>query len=386
MDRPAHLAALDRSLRTYPVVAVVGARQVGKTTLTRDLAARRSGAVTVFDLERPDDLARLSDPLLALEPLRGLVVIDEIQRRPDLFPVLRSLVDRRPLPARFLVLGSASPELLRQGSESLAGRIHTHALGGFSLDEVGAARLERLWLRGGFPRSYLARSADASFLWREDFVTTLLERDLPQMGPIVPAVTMRRFWIMLAHYHAQLWNGAELARAFAMGETTVRRYLDALAGAFMVRALLPWHENSAKRLVKAPKVYVTDAGILHALLRVRDLRDLESHPKVGASWEGFALGVVESRLGTAAHDAWFWATHGGAELDLLIVHGKTRLGFEFKRTTVPQITKSMRIALEDLKLDALYLVHAGPRTFDLAPRVRALALGRVLEDLEGVRP
>lgn len=384
MDRLTELATLEAALRANPVVAILGARQVGKTTLARALAARRRGKATFFDLERPEDLRALTDPFVALEGIEGLIVLDEIQRRPELFQALRVLADRRPVRARFLVLGSASPELLRQSSESLAGRIHYHELAGFALDEVGTSNLSRLWLRGGFPRSFLARSTTLSFAWREDFIRTFLERDIPQLGPAVPAPTLHRFWTMVAHYHGQTWNGAELTRAFALGETTVRRYLDLLTATFMVRQLQPWHENIGKRLVKAPKIYLTDSGLLHALLGIRDASDLDRHPKVGASWEGYALAAVERRLGTPRRDSHFWATHGGAEIDLVVAHGRHRLGFEFKRTTAPEVTRSMRIALEDLDLARIDVVHAGQRTFALASRIRALALSRVLDDLDSL--
>ena len=382
MDRRRDIAELSAALRLSPVVAILGPRQVGKTTLARQIAVRRQGPSTFFDLERSEDLRALADPFVALEGLKGLVILDEIQRRPDLFPALRVLADRRPLRARFLVLGSASPDLLRQSSETLAGRIHYHDLQGFTLDEVGTGALSKLWMRGGFPRSFLARSAEQSLLWREDLIRTFLEKDLPQLGPAIPAPTMNRFWNMLAHYHAQIWNGAELARAFAIGETTVRRYLDLLTATLMVRQLRPWHENLGKRLVKAPKVYLADSGLLHALLGIRDVADLDRHPKVGASWEGFCLAAVERQLGTRRQDSHFWATHGGAELDLVVVRGRRRLGFEFKRTTAPEVTKSMHLALEDLRLERIDVVHAGQRTFHLAPKIRALALSRLLGDLE----
>ena len=334
-----------------------------------------------YDLEDPADLARLADPLLSLAPRRGLVVLDEIQRRPDLFPVLRVLADRRGTPARFLVLGSATPALLRQSSESLAGRIAFHELDGFSLAEAGVDRLDRLWLRGGFPRSFLARSARESFEWRVDFVRTFLERDLPQLGVSIPAATMRRFWAMLAHYHGQVWNASEFGRAFGVSDMTVRRYLDVLAGTFVARILPPWHEHLAKRQVKSPKVYLTDSGLLHTLLDVRDDQQLERHPKVGASWEGFAVAAIVDQLRARWNECYFWATHAGAELDLLVVRGRTRLGFEIKRTTAPEVTPSMRIALQDLKLARLDVVHAGDETFPLAPKIRAVALSRLRRDL-----
>jgi uncharacterized protein len=381
LARPHDLERLRRLLRANPVVGILGPRQVGKTTLARDLAKGDPRKATVFDLEDPADLARLADARLALEPLRGLVVVDEVQRRPDLFPLLRVLADRPRSPARFLVLGSASPALLRQSSESLAGRIAYHELGGFSIGDVGSARADRLWLRGGFPRSFLARTEREGDEWRRAFVKTFLERELPQLGVTIPAATLERFWAMLAHYHGQVWNASEFARSFGVSDATVRRYLDLLSATFAMRTLLPWSENLGKRQVRSPKVYLADSGILHALLGIREHRDLERHPKLGASWEGFALEAVVRRLGVERRECHFWATHSGAELDLLVVRGRRRWGFEFKRTSAPAVTRSMRVALEDLRLDRLDVVHGGPHTFPLAPRVRAVAFSRLLDDL-----
>ncbi|MDP2957816.1 MAG: ATP-binding protein [Longimicrobiales bacterium] len=383
LARPYHVGQITALLRQFPVVAVLGARQVGKTTLARLVAQRRRGHTAVFDLESTQDLARLADPLAALRAERGLVVIDEVQRLPGLFPTLRVLVDEPGSARRFLVLGSAAPELLRQGSETLAGRIAYHQLDGFRLDEVGVARRSRLWLRGGFPKSFLARSDADSHRWREEFIRTFLERDIPQFGLRIPEPALRRFWTMIAHYHAQTWNGSELARAFGVAQTSVRRYLDVLTETFMVRQLAPWHANLSKRQVRSPKVYLCDTGLLHSLLGVNTARDLEGHPKVGASWEGFALGVVLDHLGARPGEAYFWATHAGAELDLLVVRGRTRLGFEFKRTTAPTVTPSMRAALADLELQRLDVVHGGTATFPLGDRIRAVPLDRVLSD---VRP
>ncbi len=381
IERTAHREKIDALLRDFPVVAILGARQVGKSTLALQIMASYRGAAERFDLEDPADLARLSDVRLALSPLRGLVVLDEVQRRPDLFPVLRVLADRRPRPARFLVLGSASPELLRQASETLAGRIAFHTLDGFNLGETGAGALDRLWLRGGFPDSFLARSEAASFTWRRSFIRTFVERDLALLGVRVPAATMSRFWSMLAHYHAQVFNASELARAFGVTDKTVRHYLDVLAGALVVRQLLPWHANISKRQVKAPKVYIRDSGLLHGLLDIHDRRDLERHPKVGASWEGFLLQQVTQHLGAAPEECYFWATHSGAELDLLWARGRHRWGFEFKRTAAPTMTRSLKTAIELLELEKAFVIHAGDRTFPLHERVTALSATRVLEDL-----
>ncbi len=296
--RHRHQSRVTALLDQFPVVAILGARQVGKTTLARKIAAGADGPTVHFDLEGSDDLARLDEPRLALQRLQGLVVIDEIQRRPDLFPILRVLVDRAENRARFLILGSAAPELLRQTSESLAGRITYHELPGFALDEVGLDAWDRLWWRGGFPRSFLAPSDESSVEWRRSFVRTFLERDIPQLGSQIPAVALHRFWRMLAHYHAQVWSSAELARAFGVAATTVRRYLDLLTGALVVHQLQPWHENISKRQVRSPKVYVDDPGLLHALLGIGSRESLESHPKVGASWEGFVFREVVACLGT----------------------------------------------------------------------------------------
>ena len=381
--RRRHLRRLTLLLRESPVVALLGARQIGKSTLARQLVAARRGPTTWFDLENPVDLARLADPGLELRPLRGLVVLDEIQRLPEVFPLLRALVDRPRTPARFLVLGSASPELLRQTSETLAGRVAFHELDGFDLREV--SDLDRLWLHGAFPRSYLARSAAASRRWRDDFVRTFLERDLAALGSSVPSTTLRRFWTMLAHWHGQLWNGSEFARAFGVAHTTVRRYLDLLTSVFVVQQLQPWHENVAKRQVRAPKVYVADSGILHALLGLNTREALVSHPKVGASWEGFAVRQIIQLLEARSDRCFHWSTHSGAELDLLVVAGRRRYGFEVKRTEAPRLTASMRSAVETLDLQRLDVVHAGQRLYKLAPRVRALPAARLSTELRPLR-
>jgi predicted AAA+ superfamily ATPase len=373
---------LHKLLKCFPVVAIVGARQVGKTTLARQLISTNHGPSTFFDLENPEHLARLADPMLALKGLRGLTVIDEVQRLPNLFPVLRVLADRPRTPCRFLLLGSASPELLRQSAESLAGRVVYHDLGGFRLEEIGADHYERLWLRGGFPKSYLARSAAQSTHWRQEFIRTFLERDLPQLGITVAATILRRFWTMLAHYHGQTWNSSEFARSFGVADHTVRRYLDLLTSALVVRQLPPWFENVGKRQVKAPKVYIRDSGLLHTLLNLRSLADVESHPKLGGSWEGFVIEQVIHRLSARSEECFFWATYSGSELDLLIARGPHRLGFEIKRTSSPRLTPSMRHALDDLQLQRLDVIHAGDETFPLAPRVRAVSLKRLLIDLK----
>jgi predicted AAA+ superfamily ATPase len=385
IERTRHLERLTWLFRTFPVVAILGARQVGKTTLARDFGERRGGPVTRFDLESAADVALLADPELTLGPLQGLVIFDEIQRRPELFSLLRVLADRPGSETEFLVLGSASPDLLRQSSESLAGRIGYHRLHGLALDEVGPVALDRLWLRGGFPRSFLAPGEAESCEWRRSFLQTFLERDLPQLGIRTPAETLRRFWSMLAHYHAQTWNGAEIARAFGLGESSVRRYLDLLTDALVLRQLPPWHANVSKRQVRSPKVFVEDSGLLHTLLGIENGGDLARHPKVGASWEGFLIKEIVERLNARTEECFFWATHAGAELDLLIVSGQRRFGFEVKRTSVPRLTRSMSSVLEDLDLERLDVIHAGDRTFSLAAKVRAVAAGELLNQLETLR-
>ncbi len=378
INREKELMELGGLLDRHRVVGIIGARQVGKSTLVEAYLKTIPSPVHLFDMENPDDEARLSEPMLALKGLTGLVVIDEVQRFPNLFPIIRVLVDRKPNPARFLILGSASPELLKQSSESLAGRIYYHELSGFSLEEVGVENAEKLWLRGGLPRAFLAGSSRGSFENRTGYIRTFIEKDLPQLGINVSSSTMRRFWIMLAHYHGQTWNSSELARAFGVADTTVRNYLDQLTSALVVRQLQPWHENISKRQVKSPKVYIADCGILHALLNLPGQADLEAHPKCGASWEGFAIDQIIRHLGARPEECHFWATHAGAELDLLISRGRRRYGFEIKRTTAPKVTPSMRSALKDLKLDQLDVVHAGEHTFPLAENIRAIPLHALL--------
>ena len=374
LPRPSRLAALQAALARSPVVAVLGPRQCGKTTLARQLVPVASA--NYFDLEDPISLARLDQPLTALGELRGTVVIDEVQRRPELFPLLRVLADRADQPARFLILGSASPALLRQSPESLAGRLEIVEMEGFSLAEVGLEQTSTLWLRGGFPRSFLAANDADSLIWRRDFIRTLLESDLPQLGVRVPAVTLQRFWAMLAHFHGQLWNGAELGRSLGVNQTTCRRYLDLLAGVFMVRVLQPWHVNSLKRQVKTPKIYFRDTGLLHQLLQIPSHDALLQHPRLGASWEGF---VIEQLLAAwRPEGAWFWATHGGAELDLLLIHGGRRLGVEIKRADAPRLSASMRQALVDLELDELLVITPGERSYRLHERARVVTLAEAL--------
>jgi len=378
--RKSLIESIQVALGRCRVVVLVGPRQCGKTTLARELVSEDS--VNYFDLEDPASLARLEEPMTALRPLEGLVVIDEVQRRPGLFPVLRVLADRNPAPARFLVLGSASGELLRQTSESLAGRMELVQIGGFTLGELGAQAESALWFRGGFPRSFLAMQDADSLAWRKNFIRTLLERDLPQWGVRVPAVALHRFWTMLAHYHGQIWNAAEPARALGVSESTMRRHLDLLTDAFMIRQLQPWYANLSKRQVKSPKIYVRDSGLLHELLGVSSDKGLLSHPKVGASWEGF---VIEQVLMMEPHDeAFFWATHQGAEIDLILRQGDHLLGIECKRADAPRLTPSMRTALADLKLERIAVIYPGVKRYPLADQVEVIPLQALVDS--GIRP
>ena len=370
IQRTSIIAALNNSLSRSRVVVLVGPRQSGKTTLARELLEEDS--VNYFDLENPASLARLDEPMTALRPLNGLVVIDEIQRRPDLFPILRVLADRKDTPARFLILGSASGNLMRQTSESLAGRMERIVIGGFSLSELGSEAEQHLWLRGGFPLSYLAGSDVNSIAWRTNFIQTLLERDFPQWGVRAAATALQRFWTMVAHYHGQVWNAAEPARTLGVSESTTRRYLDLLTDAFMIRQLQPYHANLKKRQVKSPKIYVRDSGLLHQLLGIDSMKNLFSHPKMGASWEGF---VIEQLLKTEPHDqVFFWATHQGAEIDLILRRGDALYGVECKRTDTPRLTPSIRIALDDLNLKHVFVIYPGTQRFPLASRVEAVPL------------
>ena len=377
LKRTQLLARFRAGLRTSPAVALLSPRQCGKTTLARQLAGTSKS--TYFDLENPVDLARLSEPMTALESLRGLIVIDEVQRHPDLFPILRVLSDRKPVRARFLILGSASPELLRQSSETLAGRIAIVEMAGFTLEEINRPDLDRLWLRGGFPRSFLARTESASTAWREDFIRTFLERDLAQLGVKVPSGTMRRFWTMTAHYSGGIWNSSEIGRSLGEAHTTARRHLDALSGALVVRVLEPWYANVGKRLVKSPKVYIRDSGLLHTLLGIGDRRQLDGHPVVGGSWEGFIIEQLLAQLPKAK--AYYWRTQAGAELDLLLFLKGQRIGVEIKRADAPTMTPSMGSALEDLELHRLFVVYPGSVRYTLRPKVEVMSLAQCMAEL-----
>ena len=372
--RPGPVARVSDAFSVHPAVALTGPRQCGKTTLARMITADSSPS-TYFDLEAAIDQRRLATPEQTLRRLTGLVVIDEVQQSPALFETVRVLVDRPDNPARFLLLGSASPALISGASESLAGRVGLVDLAGFDLLEAGVESWRTLWLRGGFPRSYLARDTKKSALWRGNFVRTFLERDIPQLGITTPAETLRRFWTMIAHYHGQTWNAAEFARALGASEATARRYLDILAGAFMVRVLPPWFENLKKRQVRSPKLYVRDSGLLHTLLGLAREHEVAGHPKIGASFEGFAIEQLLAAFGT--DNACFWATHAGAELDLLVTLAGRRYGFECKHADAPGTTRSMRVALADLALDRLWIVYPGDEAYDLDDRIAALPVADV---------
>lgn len=377
IDRKKYLEVIAERIEHNPVVALLGPRQIGKTTLARQFTAGRPARY--FDLESAATQDLLRQPAAVLEPLTGLVVIDEVQRMPELFPLLRVWSDRRPLPARFLILGSVSPWLMKGVTESLAGRVSFVDVTGLSLMEVGTENHRRLWWRGGFPLAYLAATDELARQWQEDLERTVIERDLGRFGVTESSATMRRFWAMVAHYHGQTWNSSEIGRSLGVTEKTARRYLDALAATFLVRQLPPWFENLAKRQVKAPKVYIRDSGMLHGLLHLANSQRLEEHPKLGASWEGFALEQVLQITGD--RDAYFWATHNGAELDLMVFWHGRRIGFEFKFSDAPGLTKSMHIALGDLKLDRLLVVVPGPESYSLGPKVEVLSILNLVERL-----
>jgi uncharacterized protein len=375
MERRKYLKNIELQFRAHPACAILGPRQVGKTTLAHMFLKQDSPEnFHFFDLENPLDLARFENPMLALSRLTDkLIVIDEIQRSPELFPIIRVLIDDKSKKQKFLILGSASRDLIRQSSESLAGRIGYMELMPFSLDEVDHES-EVLWLRGGFPVSYLAQNDEDSFLWRQSYIATFLERDIPNLGFQIPPQQMRRFWLMLVHYHGQLFNASELGKSLGISDHMVRKYLDILAGTFMIRILLPWHENLEKRQIKSPKIYFRDSGILHALVGIRSRAEMDTYPKMGSFWEGFALEEIIRQTGASAEECYFWGTQSKAELDLLILKNGKRIGYEFKYSDAPKITPSMKIACEDLKLDHLYVVYPGTATFSLSEKITARGL------------
>ncbi len=359
--RPHYLKSIRSGLKHSPISAILGPRQCGKTTIAGVIA--KEIKTEYFDLEDPVDLTRLENPMFTLEGIDGLVIIDEIQRKPDLFPVLRVLVDRNREKTKYLILGSASPHLVKNVSESLAGRVAFIEMDGFDIREISGDNLNKLWIRGGFPNSYLSKTDAASFRWRNDFIKTFLERDIPQLGISIPAMTIRRFWTMTAHFHGQIWNAAEFARSLGSSEGTARRYLDILSGAYVVRQLQPWFENIKKRQIKSPKIYIRDSGMLHALLSINSSKNLFQHHKYGASWEGFALEQVLKVTG--AENFYFWGTHGGAELDLLLFKSGKRFGFEFKCNDAPRMTKSIKIAQQDLNLEKVFIIYPGIKSYPL---------------------
>ena len=375
IPRPQAYKNITKILELFPVAALVGPRQCGKTTLARIIAEKNPS--TFFDLENPVDVARLSAPMSVLENIKGLVIIDEIQRKPELFELLRVLADRADNPAKFLILGSASPDMVKGASESLAGRIGFTGLSGFNLWEAGVENRDSLWVRGGFPNSFLAPDDNGSMIWRENFIRTFLERDIPQLGISIPSETLRRFWTMIAHYHGRVWNAAQFARSMGTSEITARRYLDILAGAYMVRVLPPWFENLRKRQVKAPKIYIRDSGIFHALLQLENLSDIQGHPMLGSSWESFALEHVVGAFNT--RDIYFWATHAGAELDLLVMSKGKRYGFEFRYADAPGTTRSMRTAINDLALEHLWVVYPGKEEYDLDETISVIPVSGILK-------
>lgn len=379
IQRTSEIKLLKSRLRNNPVVAILGPRQCGKTTLARQFSDQWPGQVSFFDLENPVDLRRLEEPLLALENLSGLIVLDEIQRLPDLFPLLRVLADRPKKNARFLVLGSASRDLIRQSSESLAGRISYLEMGGFNIELVGAAKEQKLWIRGAFPRSFLAPSQAASYQWRLDFISTFLERDIPQLGFNIPARSLGRFWQMLAHYHGQVFNASEIGKSLGVSDHTAQRYLDLLSGTFMVRQLQPWNYNTKKRLLKRPKIYFHDTGILHALFSLSTKKDVLSHPKLGASWEGFALGETIQAVGLKEDETFFWGVHGSAELDLVFPKNGRLYGVEVKYAQAPGITSSMRMACDELDLKHLWIVYPGRQAYPLDKNTTVIPLTQLRE-------
>lgn len=389
INRSQSIEDLEFAFRVTPIVAILGPRQCGKTTLAKEYVHRQRQdlpSINFFDLESPSDLARLANPQLALEGLEGLIVIDEVQRRPELFPLLRVLIDRGK-ERRFLILGSASRDLLRQSSETLAGRISYLELTPFSYPEV--EHLKRLWIRGGYPNSYLAVDEDISYAWRSAYITTFLEQDIPQLGITIRANTLRRFWMMLAHYHGNIFNATEMGQSFGSAHTTMRKYLDILTGTFMIRELPTWVENIKKRQIKLPKIYFRDSGLYHNLLGIKDNAELVSNPKLGASWEGFALEKIIRHHRANSKECFFWGIHAQAELDLLIVKDGKKLGFEFKYNDAPRLTNSLKIADDALDLDQLTVIYPGRKSYSLTKTIRVVGLREYLTPTmgaEGVVP
>ncbi|OGS45593.1 MAG: hypothetical protein A2539_07080 [Elusimicrobia bacterium RIFOXYD2_FULL_34_15] len=374
MQRKQDIEAINRLLKLFPVTAILGPRQSGKTFLARGIKYNH-----YFDLENPQDATRLENPQITLEDLSGLIVIDEIQHHKDLFKIMRYLVDKNPK-QKYLILGSASGNLMRQSSESLVGRIGYYRLGGFSISDVGANNIKKLWLRGGLPRSFLSRNDNESFLWLSNYISTFLERDIPQFGITIPSYTLRKFWIMLSHYHGTILNYSELARSFGVSDMTVRKYIDILEHTFMMRILQPWYANIGKRLVKSPKIYIRDSGILHSLLSIQNFNQLSAHNKVGASWEGFALECISKSLEKKNEELFFWNTHNGAELDLFWQNKGKNWGIEFKYSDAPKITRSIHLAINDLNLSHLWIVYPGKLSYKLSTKVTVIPLSKIKDN------
>jgi hypothetical protein len=366
---------IQASMKAYPVVGIIGSRQAGKTTLAKMVRDTLKKKSIYLDLELPSDQDKLFEPELYLGQFAdSLVIIDEIQRLPSLFPLLRALVDQRRVGGRFLILGSASPDLIRHASESLAGRIIYHELTPLRLEEIGYDEVNRLWLRGGYPLSYLAKSNDASFTWRDSFIKTYLEMDIPQLGIHVPSAQLRRFWTMLAHSHAQLWNANRIAGSMGLSAPTIRRYLDILEDTFIVRQLQPYHANLKKRLIKSPKIYIRDTGMLHSLLRIRTLKDLQDHPSAGSSWEGL---VIEQALGILPEgwQAFFYRTSAGAEIDLLLLDDKNKpIAIEIKYSAGARVSRGFWNAFKDLSCTRGFVIYAGEEFYPITKNVYAVPL------------
>lgn len=379
MQRDYYISQITKLSHQFPVVCLLGPRQVGKTTLATTYAKTEKSHIHLFDLENPEDLEILNNPRIALESLEGLIIIDEIQKRPDLFPVLRVLVDHSPKTQRWLILGSASRELLHQSSESLAGRIAYLEIQPFSFEETHDTK--KLWLRGGFPNSYLTNTDADSFEWRKQYIKTFLEQDIPNLGIRISPNNLRRFWMMLAHYHGNIFNAEELSRSLGINNKSIRHYLDILTGTFMIRQMQPWWENISKRQVKSPKIFFRDSGLLHYLLNLETENELLRHPKLGSSWEGYALEEIIRCSHLDSENCFFWSTHQQAELDLLIFKKGMRYGFEFKYSDAPKLTKSMQIALTDLQLEQIFVVYPGEREYFLAEKIKAIGLQNYLSQL-----
>ncbi|MCP5007190.1 MAG: ATP-binding protein [Planctomycetes bacterium] len=385
MQRTREIKSIKEHLRNNPVVALLGPRQCGKTTLAHQFSNKiASSSILFFDCEDHRDLAKLDNPMMALEAHKGIVIIDEIQRRPELFPTLRVLVDRYP-EKRFLILGSASRDTIAQSSETLAGRISFIELGGFGLHDIKNRDYKKLWIRGSFPRSFLARSERQSVMWREDFVRTFLERDIPNLGFSIPPQMMRRFWMMLSHYHGQIFNASELGKSLGISDTTVKRYLDILSGTFVVRQLQPWFYNTKKRLVKRPKIFFRDSGLLHTLMAINNEGELNNHPKLGASWEGFALEQVLTQLNLREEESFFWGVHTGAELDLVFQRKGRLWGVEVKYSEAPTVTRAMKSALSELDLKHMWVIYPGKDTYSMDKKITAVGIQNLKDSIEKLK-